>query len=178
MNNQALYGLLARFDDPATLITAIERLHQEGHGRLEAFAPYPVEGLAAAQGAHSRKLTPLTLLLALLGAAGTYWMLWYSAVIDYPFVVGGKPLHSVPPFLLIAFVVAILGAVVAAFVGLLMGNRLPRPYHPAFNVAMFEQASDDAFFLLVELEETQGNIEALWQRLKALGADKVQEVPA
>lgn len=176
--NDALHGMLGRFDDAETLIAAIHALRDEGHKGLEAFSPYPDEALSEALGFRSRWVTVASLAGALLIAAATYWMVWYSAVIDYPFVVGGKPLHSWPPFLLLAFVMAILAAVLVAFGGMLLGNRLPRPYHPAFNIGMFGRASDDAFFLLVMLEELpSGDVESLRARLTSLGAAEIQEVP-
>lgn len=172
------YGLLGRFEDSATLIAAIHALRGEGFHGLEAFSPYPEEALSQALGFRSRWLTVVTLLVSLVSAAGAYWMVWYSLNIDYPMVVGGKPLHGWPAFMLIAFVLAILAAVTVNFFGLLAANRLPRPYHPAFNVAMFSRASDDAFFLLVTLQALpHGDIQSLRTRLGELGAKEVQEVP-
>lgn len=177
-NDSNLYGLLGRFRDVETLIVAIRTLRSEGYTEFEAFSPYPVEELNEALGVRSRWLTVVTLIASLAAAAGTYWMVWYSAAVDYPFVVGGKPLHSWPPFALIAFVLAILSAVVTAFLGMLCGNRLPRLYHPAFNITMFERASNDAFFLLTNVGTlTHDEIESLRSRLQNLGAEDVQEVP-
>ena len=39
----------------------------------------------------------------LLGGVGGYFMMWYSAVINYPINVGGRPLHSWPAFIPITF---------------------------------------------------------------------------
>ncbi|MFD2189580.1 DUF3341 domain-containing protein [Pistricoccus aurantiacus] len=179
MSNPDLYGVLGRFEQASTLIEAVTALRRANYTHLEAFSPHPVKGLSQALGERSRWLTVAALVGALAAAAGTYWMAWYSAVIDYPYVVGGKPLHSWPPFLLLAFVLSILAAVLVALVGMLMGNRLPRPYHPVFNLAMFSRASDDSFFLLVRLEETpEEDVEHLRRRLRDLHALDIQEVPA
>ncbi|SHF54478.1 Protein of unknown function [Modicisalibacter ilicicola DSM 19980] len=178
MSNPDLYGVLGRFEHPDALLEAIAELRKAGHSRLEAFSPYPVEGLSRALGERSRWLTVAALVGALLTALATYGMIWYSAVIDYPYVVGGKPLHSWPPFLLLAFVLAILAAVLVALVGMLMGNRLPRLYHPAFNVAAFSRASDDGFFILIRLERNPEDVERLRRRLDDLHALDIQEVPA
>ncbi|MFC3283522.1 DUF3341 domain-containing protein [Litchfieldella rifensis] len=174
----AHYGLLGRFDDAETLVAAIRALRDEGHAELEAFSPYPIEELSQALGFRSRWLTVGSLAAALLAATAGYGMMWYSSAIDYPFVVGGKPLHGWPPFALIAFVLAILAAALTAVLGMLFGNRLPRPYHPAFNADMFERASGDAYFLLVNVEAlSRDDTETLRSRLTTLGANEVQEVP-
>lgn len=178
MANKDLYGLLGRFEHADTLIQAITALREADFHDLEAFSPYPVEGLSRALGVRSRWLTVAALACALLAAAGGYWMIWYSAVIDYPYVVGGKPPNSWPPFLLISFVLAILATALAALLGMLIGNRLPRLYHPAFNLEVFARATDDAFFVLVRFDEHRGDVTALRQRLDQLGAQDVQEVPA
>lgn len=172
------YGLLGRFPDSASLVAAIRTLRGEGHAGLEAFSPYPDEALGRALGFRSRWLTVVTLVAALAAAAGGYWMVWYSLNVDYPVVVSGKPLHGWPAFVLIAFVLAILAAVTVSFVALLAANRLPRPYHPAFNVAMFSRATNDAFFLLVTVHSLpHGDIQSLRSRLGELGAEEVHEVP-
>lgn len=177
-HNEAIYGYLGRFDTPDNLIAAIHALREEGHKELEAFSPYPLEAISQALGFHSRWLTVSALVMALLVAAAGYAMIWYSAEFDYPYVVGGKPLHSWPPFALLAFVLAILATALTAFIGMLLGNRLPRPYHPAFNSAMFARASDDGLFLLVALEKhASGDAQSLYTRLKDLAAVEIQEVP-
>lgn len=176
--NEAIYGYLGRFETPESLVVAIRALRDDGHQGLEAFSPYPIETLNEALGFRSRWLTVSALVMALLAAAAGYAMIWYSAEIDYPYVVGGKPLHSWPPFALLAFVLAILATALSAFIGMLLGNRLPRPYHPAFNSAMFARASSDGLFLLVVLEKrSDDDAQSLYTRLKDLAAVEIQEVP-
>ena len=77
----------------------------------------------------------------------------YSAVIDYPINVGGRPLGSWPAFVPPAVEMAVLGAVLFGVVAMLTGNGLPRLHHPLFEVPEFERASADGFFLLLRSSE-------------------------
>lgn len=175
---ESAYGVLARFATADDLLAAVKALRADGMPGIEAYSPYPVEGLADTLGAGSRGVALWSLASAALAGIGTYVMQWYAAVIDYPFVVGGKPLNSWPAFIPPTVSMVLLFAVIGACLGMTIGNRLPQPYHPAFNVDAFADASDDGFFLLVahpgEGDETHSEI---GKRLRDLKATLVTEVP-
>lgn len=171
------YGLLARFESGGELIAGIDDLRAAGYRDLEAFAPYPVDGLADALKQDARWVPLAALTAAVLVPALVYFVQWYSATIDYPFVAGGKPLHSWPAFLLVSVVWLLLAAVAAAVLAMLAGNRLPELYHPVFNVPVFLRASDDGLFLLVRASDARFETGATTRRLEELGAAEIAEVP-
>lgn len=176
------YGLLARFDSVQALVAAARALRADGVAGLEAYAPYPVAGLADEVGGSSRGVA----LSALIGGATagvlTYLMQWYSAVYAYPFVVGGKPLGGWPAFMPATAAMVLLFAVLGAWIGMAVGNRLPRLYHPVFNIDAFAQASTDGFFLLVadagDDSQDDSQNARVEQRLQELGAASIDVVPA
>ena len=141
---------MARFESAEALLEAVRAARRAGYRRLDAYAPFPVPGLGEALASRQWHLPRLALAAGVASALLFYGMQWYSAVLDYPFVVGGKPLNSWPAFLLVSFEMGILGAVLAAFLMMLVANGLPRPYHRVFNWASFARASGDGFFLLIE----------------------------
>ncbi|WP_347331433.1 DUF3341 domain-containing protein [Marinimicrobium locisalis] len=143
------YGVMARFADAEALLQATKAARQAGYQRMDAYTPFPVPGLSEALGFRERRIAPVALGSGTIGSVFAFTLQWYSATIDYPYLVGGKPLNSWPAFLPITFEVGILTAVLAAVVAMLVGNGLPRPYHPAFNERAFERASSDGFFLLL-----------------------------
>ena len=77
-------------------------------------------------------------------ALGAYLLQWYSATLDYPIVVGGRPLHSWPMFVPVTFEMTVLGGALAAVAALFIGSRLPRLHHPLFAAPDFELASRNA----------------------------------
>jgi len=172
-----LWGLLADFGGPAELVAAARAAHAAGYRRTDAYTPFPVEGLAEELG-HRRTILPLIVLAgAIAGGVGGYAMQYYTSVIDYPLNVGGRPLHSWPMFVPVTFELTILLAALAAVLGMLALNGLPRPHHPLFGVERFERATRDGFFLAIEADDPKFDPIATREFLMALGANDVSEVP-
>ena len=73
-----------------------------------------------------------------------------SAVINYPYNSGGRPLDAWPAFMLVPFATGILVAAIAGFAAFLIETGLPRLHHPLFAVEGFERASQDRFVLALE----------------------------
>jgi hypothetical protein len=145
-----IYGVLAEFDDPERLREATSRAREHGYRKMDAYTPFPVDGMDVALGLGSTRLPAIVLVCGLLGAAGMFGLQWYSSVVDYPWNVSGRPLFSWPSFIPLTFEVGILAASVGGLVGMLFMNRFPQPYHPIFDGAGFERATVDRFFLCIE----------------------------
>ncbi|HET6632699.1 MAG TPA: DUF3341 domain-containing protein [Rhodanobacteraceae bacterium] len=142
-------GWMLEFAGPAALLAAVARLRAEGFTRIEAYSPFPVDGLAEALGA-PRSRVPLAMLVGGLGAGVfTLGMEAWASIVAYPINVGGRPNASWPAFLPPALEMIFLGASVLGVLAMLFLDRLPRWYHPSFNVARFTAASRDGFFLML-----------------------------
>ncbi len=147
------YGLVAEFPSPDGLLHAVETASAAGYRRLDAHSPMPIEGLSEAMGFHRTGLPLIVLIGGLCGGIGGYLLQFYCIVISYPLNVGGRPLHSWPAYIPVTFEMTILGASLAAVLGMLWLNDLPMPYHPLFNVPEFGLASRDRFFLSIEADD-------------------------
>lgn len=143
----SLYGVMAEFASADALLAATRAAREAGYAKVEAYAPFPVEGLAEATGFRRNWVPPIVLAGGLVGGIGGYFMQWYSSVISYPINSGGKPPHSWPEFIPVTFELTILIAALAAVAGMLLLNGLPKLYHPVFNVREFDLASRNRFFL-------------------------------
>lgn len=143
-------GILAEYASAKDLLLAIERIQTDRHApTMKAFTPRPVEGLAQALGERPSRLPWVMFLGAIAGGVLGYAMQYFAMVADYPFNVGGRPLHSWPAFVPATFELTILGAALTGFLGVFVACRLPRLHHPCFEIPQFERASQDRFFLLV-----------------------------
>jgi Protein of unknown function (DUF3341) len=145
-----IYGVMAEFDSPGDLLVAAQRTYEEGYRRMDAYTPFPVEGLAEAIGSRRTGVPLIVLIGGLIGCLGGYYLQYWIAAIDYPINVGGRPLNSWPAFVPVTFELTILVAAFAAVLGMFALNRLPMPYHPVFNVPEFELATRNRFFLCIE----------------------------
>ena len=171
------YGWLAEFKTAENLIDAAQRARAAGYRRIEAYAPFPVEGLVEAVGSYKDRVPLLTLIGGVLGGAGGYFMQWYSAVIDYPINQGGRPYHSWPAFIPVTFELTVLGAALFAVIGMLALNGLPKLYHPLFNVPEFELASRNRFFLCLRRDDPHFERGAAHEFLASLKPLALTEVP-
>lgn len=172
------WGLLAEFGSADALLDAARAARAAGYVHVQAYAPFPVEGLAEALGYTHSRVPAATFIGALLGGVGGYAMQWYSATIAYPIDVGGRPFHSWPMFVPVAFELAVLCGALAAFVAALAGNRLPDLWHPVFEAPDFDLASRNRFFLCLRADDPQFDEHATPAWLDALQPLKRVEVRA
>jgi hypothetical protein len=179
MIKQPVWGLMAEFASGEELVEAAKRVRTEGYRKFDAYSPFHVHGLVEAMGFKDRALRYVVLACGILGASAGYFLQYYSAVKDYPIVIGGRPLHSWPAFIVPTFETTILLAAISAVVGMLALNGLPMPYHPVFNVKRFrEHASSDALFLVIEAKDGKFDRHATRKFLESLGATEINEVEA
>jgi len=176
MTNPPIYGLMAEFSSPDSLLEATRKAYAEGFRRMDAYTPFPVDGLAEALGFHKTAVPLIVLIGGLIGCIGGFCLQYWVAVIDYPINVGGRPLNSWPSFIPVTFELTILVAALAAVFGLLALNGLPMPYHPVFNVERFELASRNRFFLCIEAVDPKFESEATRRFLASAGSQGVFEV--
>ena len=170
------YGLMAEFDDPEKLLAAARRTYDEGYRQIDAFTPFPVEGLAEAVGFHRTRLPVIVLIGGLIGCSGGFFLQWWPNVIGYPLNIGGKPWNSWPAFIPITFELTILCAALSAAFGMLALNGLPTPYHPVFNVPDFALATRNRFFLCIKAKDRRFDPAKTKQFLASLPIKGVFEI--
>jgi hypothetical protein len=149
----APFGLMAEFPTATALVAAARRARESGYTKVDAYAPYPIMELADALKLPRNRVPLVVLIGGLVGLAAGYGLEYWASALTYPLNIGGRPLHSMPAFIVPAYETTILFASLAAAIGMIVLNGLPMPYHPVFNVSRFAAASSDGFFLTIETSD-------------------------
>ena len=114
------------FEDEHTFLEKLREIVGQGveKERIEVITPIPVHGVEEILGYRRSALRFFTLIGGLVGLAAGF-ALTIGTVLDWPIITGGKPLISIPPFIIIAFALTILLGSLASLVGWLLLARLP-----------------------------------------------------
>lgn len=172
----ALYGVMAEFETAEQLLAAARRTREAGYRRWDAYAPFPIDGLAEAIGFRTNAIPLIGLVGGCTGAVTGFLMQVAVHVWALPINVGGRPLFSWPSFIPVTFELAVLFAALSMLAGVFILNGHPQPYHPVFNVGAFARASCDRFFLSIQVSDALFDHAATTRFLRSLGAREVSDV--
>jgi len=174
----ALYGVMAEVAGAMALVAAAREARDAGWQGVEAYSPFPIEGLAEILERSPTRLPLFVLLGGIGGGLGGYFLQWYSAVVSYPINVGGRPLNSWPEFIPVTFETTVLVAAFTAVIAMLAGNGLPRLRHPVFGARDFDLATRNRFFLCLRGDAPDFDARHARGFLDSLKPLRVIEVPA
>ena len=118
-------NILAVFPAQDLLIKAIHELRSEKHDRFLVYAPVPHHDIEHALHRPKSPVRVFTLIGGLTGFC-TGWVLTIGSALHYPLIVGGKPIISIPPFGVLAYILTILFGSLATIIGFLINARLPQ----------------------------------------------------
>jgi len=169
-------GLLAEFGTADALLDAAKRARSEGFREIDAFSPYPVDGMAEVLSLKGD--TRIGWITIAGGAFGFLGMLAVQLFVnwDYPIEVGNRPLYAWPAFFVVDFELMILCAVLFAVVGMFIIIGLPKLYHPLFGTPRFGLASEDKFFLYIDARDPKFDFDRTRGFLGSLGAWDIEAV--
>jgi hypothetical protein len=158
-------GILASFAHVDAAADAIRALRAMGRKDLVVYTPAPNHEIEEALAHRVSPVRLITLIGGLTGCAAGFGMtIWMSY--DWPLLVGGKPIASIPPYVVIAFELTILlgalstVAAVAVF-SILMGKR-GIAYDPRFSddqIGIFVPSGSDPAAPVETLLKKAGAVE-------------------
>jgi Protein of unknown function (DUF3341) len=164
---ETVVGVFAHVD---TTVKALEELRAKGYHDLEVYTPVPVHEIedVMERGRAVSRVRLFTLIGGLTGTASGFILTIWSAM-QWGLITGGKPVASIPPFVVIAFELTILFGGLATVLGMVLLARLPRlsptpAYDPRF--------SNDRFGVAVRC--APGRESSVSAILQAAGAEEVR----
>lgn len=170
------FAIVGRFETPAAIFHACEKLRDSGYKNFDAHTPFPVHGLEKAMGLKPSRLPWIVLVCGFCGGMTGFLLQAWTHLYGYPQNISGKPLFAFPPMVPIIFELTVLLSAFGAFFGMWALNRLPQWFHPVMQYSKFEGFSDDQFLVSVEASDPKFDSAATRALLAELGAKDIEEV--
>jgi mono/diheme cytochrome c family protein len=171
------FSVLGIFDSADLLVKAVPQVKTKTKLHLEAYTPYPVEGLAELLGLRKSPIAGMVMIMGIVGAISTIaFELWTSGW-DYPLITAGKPHWSWEAFIPIMFEVTVLFATFTAGLGmLLLLNRLPLFRDPMLRSKSMPLITRDKFVLAVESRGNEIDVDEISKLLQQAGAKQIEAI--
>jgi len=134
------------FDEEVKFISSIKSLQEKQFSIYDVFTPYPVHEVFHLPKRKSR-LPSAAYFIGLSAILATLAFLYYTAVVDWPVVYGGKPFNSFPSFIVITIVLTILAVTIGSLALFSARSKLV----PGRDNTIFDhRATDDKFVIVID----------------------------
>ena len=180
------FALVAQFDDVPTVMRAAERVRDAGYVSWDVHSPMPIHGINSSMGLRPTILPWITLIHGVAGLLLGLALVWWinaktvpgipTVLQGYEYLVSGKPLFSLPANIPIIFEMTVLLAAIGTLLGMLGLNKLPMLHNPLFKNESFRRVTADRFFVVVNADDPQFEIDESRDLLESLGASTVELV--
>jgi len=163
-------GVLGVFGHLDSTVAAIQSLKDGGHGdEITVYSPVPRHELEAVLKQPTSPVRMWTLIGGITGCGVGAWVTLYMSY-DWPVVVGGKPVGSILPYVIIMFEMTVLFGALTTILGLLF-NALLASRHQG-TIAYDPRFTNDKFGIFVRCGGDQAP--AMESLLKGAGAEEVR----
>lgn len=158
------------FDAPATALAAAGELKGAGFDATSVISPIPLHGAEKVLGEKKSVIKRFTFFGALFGMLFGFSLAAGTAVLSL-LPTGGRPIITIPPFLIITYEMTILCGILATVIGFLVSARFPamreRVYVP--------EAAVDKFVVSVLCADDEHDKRAE-EILRSAGAEEIRRL--
>jgi hypothetical protein len=169
-------GISGIFHDPDLVLKAAAEIRRAGYRKFDFHTPYPLHGLDKAMGIKRTVLPWISLVGGVAGGGLALHLQWWTGAVDYPLVIGGKPLFAFEPSIPITFELSVLLTAIATVVGMFALNGLPSWFSKWQTDPHFLRSTDDAYVVTVDAGDALYHAEKTRGLLESLGAEHVRIV--
>ena len=136
------------FDEEGKFISSIKSLQEKEFKIYDVFTPYPVHEVFHLLKRKSR-LPTAAYFFGLFAIIAVLAFLYYTSVISWPIVYGGKPFNSFPSFIVVTIVLTIFTVTIASLATFSARSKLI----PGRENTIFDhRATDDKFVIVVNTD--------------------------
>jgi hypothetical protein len=164
-----LYAIAAEFANPTELYHAAEKVRDLGFKWWDCYTPYYIHGLDRAMGQRKSLVPFFTLMGGLSGLVGGFLLVVITSVYVYPIDTQGKPYFSLPAFVPILDLLMIILSAIMSIAGMTTLSLLPRLHHPLWEWDLFNRATNDKFFVVIEANDPKFSEKTTTDLLRQLG---------
>ncbi|MCB0807109.1 MAG: DUF3341 domain-containing protein [Bacteroidales bacterium] len=166
MNNTAIYGV---FDNESSLLGAIRAIRDKGINITDVVSPYPIEEVFHVLNLKTR-IPALAFMYGVFGMLATFGFLYWTSVVNYPLVFGGKPQNTLS-FVIVVFVMVINITIASTLVTFFLTEKKGPGAVPKYD---YEGMTDDKYFIIIE-KNAELDEAAVNKLLKEGGAIEISE---
>jgi mono/diheme cytochrome c family protein len=177
MSGKILYSFTAIFDLPDQVSHAAEKVVEQGYTKFDVHSPYPLHGMDKAMKLPPSKLGYVALVFGLSGTLGALLSLWWVSAIDYPIVIGGKPLFSFPAYVPVMFEVTVLSASIATVLAMLFFFfKLPNNAHPLHGSDYMKKVSADKYGISIQADDPKFDEASIRRLFESVHAKEINSI--
>jgi mono/diheme cytochrome c family protein len=177
MSDKILYSYTGIFETPDDIIHAAEKVSKDGYTKYDVNTPYPLHGMNKAMNLPPSKLGYLSLVVGLSGALAALLTMYWMSAVDYPIIVGGKPLFSFPAYVPVMFEVTVLSASIATVLGMLfIFFKLPNNSHPLQGTEYMKMVSSDKYGISISADDPKFDESVIKNLLSELHAKHITAI--
>lgn len=145
-SEKKLAGVIGFFDGPHSTVEGMKKVRSAGFQSFDAYTPYPIHGMDAAQGLKRSWIPYVTFIAGLTGVSLAFGLQYWTSAIEWPLNVGGKPFNSWPAFVPVMFELTVLLGGLSTVGAMLFANGLPNMTKKTFDPGI----TSDKFCIVIE----------------------------
>jgi hypothetical protein len=166
--------ILAEFENPAQLLEAAQKMRDAGYRKFDCHSPFPIHGMDEAMGLKRSPLGWIVGTVAFFALAAGVALEGWTAAIDYPLVISGKPYFSYQAYGPVAFAIMVLCSAFAALFGMMVLNKLPMLYHKIFDSDKAAKINNDGFVVSVMASDPKFDAKKTADFLQSIGGQNLE----
>ena len=166
MDNQNILGV---FDNEDKLLSSIHKIREKNIKISDVISPYPIEKVFEELNLKTR-LPVAAFIYGIIGLLGTFGFLYWTSVVNYPLVFGGKPQNTLS-FIIVIFVMVIFTVVLFTLITFFIREKKGPGSKPYFE---FPGIADDKFVIIIN-KTHDTDVSQINKLLKEGGAIEITE---